>query len=213
MKHVKTLCLAAVASLALLATVGAGAASASELCSTNTSPCSGTKYGAGTSIHGQLASGTTATLTSDLVSVHCTASTVGGEITNGGGAEEDVTGKITQLSFTSCKTGGGTNCTVTTVGIGGTQTPHAVGLASGEGNGVMTVTPEAGDPNPGATVVCGLLINCTFRTPHIELDVTGGEPAHVTAAVEELQWSGGLCPSEAFWDATYQVSPSPLFLV
>lgn len=41
MKQVKMLGLAAVAALGLMAIVGAGSASATELCSSNTNPCGG----------------------------------------------------------------------------------------------------------------------------------------------------------------------------
>ena len=42
MKHLKMLGLALLAAAALTALLGAGTASATELCSTNTSPCTGT---------------------------------------------------------------------------------------------------------------------------------------------------------------------------
>jgi hypothetical protein len=220
MKYLKMLGLAAVAATALMA-FGASSASATELCKENvTTPTTcpaASKYGVGTQIHAVLKAGTTATLTSSLVDVHCTGSTVQGEVTGAGGHNVHVKGKIKQLSFTGCKTTDGTNCTVTTVGVNGTtQTPDATvsHSTSEHGNGTMTITPEAGDPNPGATVVCGFFINCTFTRSHIALGVTGGNPATVTATEEELLRSGGFCPEEAFWDASYEITnPKPLFVI
>jgi hypothetical protein len=172
-------------------------------------------YGPGTEIHAVLKSGTTATLTSALVNVHCTSSTVQGSTSNTGTTGSPVEGTITALSFSGCKTTSGTACTVTTIGINTTtEMPIAQVTATGGGNGLMTVTPDTGDENPGAHVTCGFFINCTFQVSDIELDIDGGNPALSTAIAEPLEREGGICPEEAFWDATYEVTtPKPLFVV
>jgi hypothetical protein len=215
-RYVKVLMLAAVAATAIMA-FGASSASATALCTVN----AGTHCPAesmepsGTDIHTVLAPGTSATLTSSLVDVHCTTSTVTGETENTGGTEELLLGEITALSFSGCKTTGGTNCTVTVVGVSSTITPTAtVEATDHEGNGIMEIDPEEGKTAPGAKVVCGLFINCTFESPEgFLLDMEGGAPAHVTASEEELDRSGGICPATASWDATYEVtSPTPAYL-
>jgi hypothetical protein len=203
MKHIKMMGLAIVAALALMAIAGAASASASAvLCSTNTNPCTGTKYGSGTKISAQLKSGTHATLTTSVTNVTCTKSTVGG-VTN----TAEGHGEITGFTFSGCTaTSNGSACTVKTLNLNYTATANP---------GSLTITPGPKGGNPGATVECpNAFINCTFTTSSITLSVTGGNPAIITASNEPLQREGGLCPSEAKWDATYEVtSPKPLFLV
>lgn len=208
MKYIKVLGLSAFAAMALMAVVGAGTASATELCSTTTTPCSGTKYSSGTHIEASVVG--KATLTNSITNVTCEASTVEGETTSSGGSGATVvTGTISELTFENCETAGGTSCTVATQGF---PAMADVQYLSGD-NGSMTVTPE-GHGEPGAHVTCGFFINCTFTTSSITLDVLGGSPAHVTASEEVLNRSGGFCPSTAKWDATYEVtSPNPLFVV
>jgi hypothetical protein len=204
MKYVKMLGLAAMAAMALMAVGGAGTASAAELCTENKAPCpTEKKHGAGTTIEASVVG--TATLTTNTTNVHCSVSDVHGTTTTAGGSGKAVLGEIESLSFEQCETSGGTECEVTTQGF-----PASASLvATGGGNGTMTVTGE-----PGAHVQCGFFINCTFTTKSIALDVTGGNPAHVTASEEELLRSGGFCPTVSKWDATYKVNaPKPLFVV
>ena len=205
MKYLKMLGLAAVAAMALMA-FGAGTASATKLCSTNTNPCTGTVYGKGTAIKTQLQAGTIANLTTSTGNVTCTTSSIEGKTTSGGGGTGvPVEGEITSLKFSSCTLDvfGSPSCTVTATGI-----PTKVEAnATSNGNGTLSTG------SAGATVNCAGWINCTFTAPGILLTVTGGNPAHVTATQEVLAGSGVLCPSEARWDATYEVTaPKPLFL-
>jgi len=212
MKHLKVLGLAAVAAMALMAIVGAGTASASELCSTNTAPCTGTKYGQDTTISAQLKSGTVAFLTNSISNVACKKSTVLITTTNAGTTGEPVKGQAPSpngLTFSECSTASGTACTVTVQNLAynGTLT------ATTKGNGTLTVQ-SGGSGDPGATVVCGFLINCTFSTASATLSFTGGSPAVAAANGISLSRSGGFCPSTSTWDAEYEVtSPKPLFIV
>jgi len=205
MRHTKMIGLALVAALAVMAMAGAASASAAAtLCSTNTSPCTGTVYGSGTKISSQLKSGTVATLTTSIGNVVCKKSSVGGATTNTTGH-----GEISTLSFTECSLGT-TSCTVKAVNLNYT----AESFASGGGNGTLTISPKAGLGSPGASVECGSFINCTFTSSDLVLDVTGGNPATIIAKEEELTRTGGLCPSSSKWDAEYEVTaPKPLFLV
>jgi hypothetical protein len=206
MKHIKMLGIAVVASLAVMGVAGVASASANAiLCSTNTNPCTGTKYGSGTKISAQLKSGTHATLTTSITNVTCTKSTVAGSTTNAEGH-----GEISTFTFSGCTSSNGTACTVKAVNLNYTATAKA----SGGGNGTLTISPKAGGGKPGASVECGSLINCTFTVSSITLGVTGGNPATIVANNETLERTGGLCPSTATWHATYEVTaPKPLFLV
>jgi hypothetical protein len=211
MKHLKILGLAIVAALAVMALAGAASASASVLCSTNTNPCTGTKYPSGTKISSSLKTGTTATLTTSIGNVVCKKSTVGGVTTNA-----EAHGEISSFTFTECSLGS-TPCEVKAVNLNYT----AQGTATSGGNGILTVSEKLKNPPnpneppipPGASVVCGSFINCTFTSSDIVLDVTGGAPATIIAKEEELARSGGICPSTSKWDAEYTVSaPNPLFI-
>jgi len=205
MKHLKMIGLAVVAALAIMAVAGAAGASAkSILCSTNTHPCTGTKYGAGTKLTSTLKTGTVATLTTSIGNVVCKKSTVSGATTNGEGH-----GEISGLTFTECALGG-TACTVSAVNLNYTATAIA---GATTGNGTLTISPKGAQGAPGASVVCGAFINCTFQSSDLVLDVTGGNPAVIVASSEALTRSGGFCPSTSLWDAEYEVtSPKPLFL-
>jgi hypothetical protein len=202
MKYIKMLGIAALAALAVMAVVGTGTAAA------NTKVCknaAGTEcYAAGTKIS---ATSTHAVLTTNLTNVTCTSSTVGGLLTNTSGH-----GEITSFTFSGCiATSNGSACTVKTLNL-----PYTATATSEGGKDVLTVSPKAGGGNPGAQVSCpGAFIECTFTTPHIVLDVSDStQPAQIHAVKEPLNRSGGFCPSESFWDATYNVTqPNPLYIV
>jgi len=209
MKQFKMLGLAAVAALGLMAMVGAGTASATELCSTNTSPCTGTMYPAGTVVSAQLKAGTVANLTNPISNVICQKSTTTGKTTTTGEKGVAVTGTIETLTFTECKTASGVACTVKAVNLSYTASITATGL----GNGTLTVTKDSSG-DPGATVECASLINCTFSTASASLGVTGGNPAIAKANGIALTPKGLTCPLESHWDAEYEVTaPKPLFIV
>jgi|SRR5215203_142017 len=210
MKYIKMLGIAVLASLAVMAVAGVGTAAAgTKVC--KDAACT-SEYPAGTKISSSLVTGTHATLTTNLTNVTCKKSTVSGVLTgpNNGvvPAIPSGHGEITGFTFSECTaTSNGSACTVSTINLNYTATAVA-----GPG---LTVTPKTVGANPGATVVCpNALINCTFTTKHILLDVTNGGPATVHAVKEPLERSGGFCPSESFWDATYTVTtPNPLHIV
>jgi hypothetical protein len=211
---IKMFGLAAIAAVAAMAFIGASSASATVLCTQNIEPCEGgheteEMYGETDTIKGKALN---PRLTSDLSNVKCANSETTAEVETTGGAEESVTGTVTALNFNECKTEQlvPVNCTVTVNNI-----PYHTELhAEGGGNGMLTVTGVTEDPaeNPGATVVCAGVINCTFSKPLFELPVTGGNPASITASKVSLSRTGGTCGNEAFWDATY-VSTTPAWVV
>jgi len=103
MKYLKMLYLAAVAAVALMAFVGAGTASATVLCQTNTNPCS-SKWTAGTLLKFTLKNGTSALWrdTEGFTLKTCTNANLSGEITNAGSATETVKIRVKEHSWTSC---------------------------------------------------------------------------------------------------------------
>jgi hypothetical protein len=212
MKYLKMLGLAAIAALALTA-FGAGSASATNLCSTNTNPCTGTLYGAGTNLSAKLKTGTTAVLTNSLDTVTCTESSISGSISSNTSSGKNTTGTISSVTFTGCTDQNGSNCTVEVK-----NTPwHAEATtetSKSNGNGKLDVKSH-GTGHPEAKVVCGGFLSCTFGTELATLGITGGNPAAVKAAGINLSLiSGFFCPSSATWDAEYEVTaPKPLYVI
>ena len=208
MRTFKLLGLAGIAAIAAMAFLGAGTASATKLCKTaaEAGACA-SSYASGTKIS---ASSTEALLKTNLGTVICKKSAVSGKTTTaGGGAGVPVAGTVETLTFSECKLGS-TSCTATAVHLTYTA---SVAWTSGN-NGTFTVGKGTGGA-PGAHVVCGSLIDCTFTGEGIQLDVDGGAPALVLAKEEVLaKESGGFfCPSTSTWTATYSVStPTPLFI-
>ena len=83
MRNIKILGLGLLAAMAAMAIMGAGTASATKLCSVNTSPCpAGNTYGKGTSIKTQLVAGTKSVMTSGFVTITCTESSMNGKTTS-----------------------------------------------------------------------------------------------------------------------------------
>jgi hypothetical protein len=220
MKHLKIVGIAAVAAMAFMAVIGAGTASAANttLCKVEESPCKAENhYAIGTAIS---STSSNATLTSNLGSVVCTKSSVGGKTTTTGSSKTDVEGKIESLSFTGCELttpffGTKHACTVTSI-----NTPYkAVITNNGGTKGTLTVS-SGGTGDPGAKVDCGQsVLRCQFTAKSLVLDAlstTATMAAMITAEAEPLErtvYEGGICPSESKWDATYEVTaPKPLYI-
>lgn len=210
MKYLKILGLAAFAAMAAMAFI-ASSASATALCSMNEAKCAA-PLGTGTAIEAHLTA-KPALLKTELGTVECSKSETKGKTTSGAGAT--VTGVIEVLKWEECKTTAGTSCTVGSA----LNLPYSGSIvATGGGNGELTVIKGTGGGNPGATVTCLGVIECTFRTPSAVLNVTGGAPA--IAKAEEIVLSehsiGAKCPalkSEAKWTAEYEVlKPNPLWI-
>jgi RHS repeat-associated protein len=199
--------LAALGALAILAATGGPTASATTLCSLNGSPCPGVEYPSGTKVDGALVSGGKSKFVTSLGTIECTTSTVTGETTSAGGEGKAVEGTIGSLAFSGCKLGE-TSCTATVVNL-----PHsASATATEKGNGTLAMKDSEG---VGATVKCGLVIDCTLSTEEAKLKLTGGNPAIASAEAVPLgKLSGAKCPSEAKWSAEYELSqPKPLYVV
>ena len=193
MKWIKNLALAAIAAAALMALIGAGTASATQLCTDSGGIC--TEYSGnitGTS--------TNATLATNLANVECSHSeTTINAFTSTG---TPILGEVTALSFTGCQTEGvvHTACTVTVKNL-----PYSASL---EGK-TLTVSDAVG---AGAKVVCGTVLSCEFLTKSANLAITNGSPTVAVAKEVALSHeTGAICPSTATWSATYSVtSPTGL---
>lgn len=203
MKSMKMLGLLVIGAMAAMAFIGAGTASATKLCSVNTSPCpAGNTYGKGTSIKTQLVSGTKSVMSSGFVTITCTESTMSGKTTNEGGAGA-VTGEISSVTWKNCTSGLG-SCTTSAL-----KTPWSAEITGSGGNGTMSVKGAAGKFTCGGTT-------CEYEASKVSLSVSGGNPAKAKASNVSFTKIGGgfLCSSTASWTSEYEVtSPKPLFIV
>lgn len=202
MKYLKMVGLCLVASAALMA-FGAGTASATKLCSVNTSPCpAGNTYGKGTAIKTQLVSGTKSVMSSGFVTITCSESTMSGKTTSDGGAGA-VLGSISSVTWKSCTSNLG-SCTASAL-----NTPWPAEVTGSGGNGTMTVQ------KPGGKFTCGGT-TCEYEGSKASVSISGGNPARAKASNVSFSKIGGsfLCSSSASWTSEYEVtSPNPLFIV
>lgn len=206
MNHLKQLALSSFALLVLTLALGSATASATEFCSTNTSPCTGTMYGPGTELKGKLTTGKKAVLTNSLDTVSCSEATMAGKMTStGGSGTTPISGEVTSVTWSQCIDSFGNACTATVVGL-----PWKL---TGEKTGETTFNVVVSG-SPGVTVVCGSLLNCTFSQTSLTLSGVNGSPARVTATAVGLNASGGFCPKSGSYDAEYDVTaPNPLYAV
>ncbi len=121
-------------------------------------------------------------------SVVC-SSAISMETTNEGSGSEAVEAKVASLTFFECKLTGST-CTVTAVNL-----PLKGTIAhSTQPNGNLTLG-SGGAGSPGATVLCGAVINCTYTVSSPVLTFEGGNPAQVKATAITLTGTGKACPA------------------
>lgn len=203
MRNIKILGLCLLAALAAMAFVGAGTASATKLCSVNTSPCpAGNTYAKGTAIKAQLVPGGTSTMSSGFVNITCTESTISGKTTSDGGAGA-VTGSISSVTWKNCTSGLGA-CTASAL-----NTPWSAEVTGSGGNGTMTISGAGGKFTCGGTT-------CEYSSSKASVSVSGGNPATIKASNISFSKIGGgfLCSSTASWSGTYEATaPKPLFIV
>ena len=204
MKNMKMLGLGLLAALAALAAIGAATASATVLCSVNSSPCpAGNVYGKGTSIKAQLVAGTNSTMSSGFVTINCSSSSINGKTTSAGGSGVAVTGEITSVTWKNCTSNLG-SCTASAL-----FTPWAAEVTGSGGSGTMTVS------NAGGKFTCGGT-TCEYKASKASVSVSGGNPATIKASGVSFSKVGGgfLCSSTASWSGQYEAtSPKPLFIV
>jgi hypothetical protein len=199
MKYVKMLALAAVAAAALMAFVGAGTASATELTCTNPP---GTKVvcPVGTEIHA--VNEESVVLTTEFLNITCSSSTVGGKITNAGSPTETVKGSVETLTFTTC------NCPVTVLKTG-TLEVHTTKENEPNNNG--TLTSSGAEVTVNCSTIFGT-VHCIYTTNNTDLgDLTGSTTTGSTATIDTTAEipraaTSSLCSSIAIWHAKYSVT-------
>jgi hypothetical protein len=206
MKYIKMLGLAAVAAAALMAFVGASTASATTLCKATETPCATANQI--NAVHNNIVkaslSGTAVledTNNNELVS--CTVGGMEGKITNGGGSAATVSGDITALTWGP--KGAGCSQTVHTVKLGELEIHHIAGTD----NGTVTVK------NTEVTVeIFG--VTCTYGSGavlHLGTLLGGTKPSLTINTVVKRTAGGFLCPEDARWTATYNITqPTPLYV-
>ncbi len=202
MKYVKLLGLAAVAAAALMVLLGAGSASAAVLCSTNTSPCTGTTYPAGTKVKLE-ATGTMKFETlGGIVTGECSESSVSGTTSNAGGATESVKVAIPATGWTW------QNCTRTITTTAGGTLEFGTNPGGPAGNGKLLV-------NGFDFVMNSIFGTCVYGWGATTANlgpVVGGSPATIEINTILPRMSGP-CPAESRWRAAYKVvEPSPLYV-
>ena len=137
MKYFKMFGLAAVAAMALMAFAGAGTASATVLCSTNSVPCgAGQKWPTGTELRFTVKPGGAGlwTETSGELFAKCPEGEIRGKTTNTGSATETVNTSVEASGFTWPSVEG---CIKTVTTEGGTLEIHT---SEGTSNGTVTVS-------------------------------------------------------------------------
>lgn len=185
MKYLKMLGLAAVAAMALMAVVGAGTASADEICTEGGTPCPAGKQ-ISTIVASQVGTGTLET-TGGTTLIDCNAGDIHIAVTSQGAKVDPVLGTVETLKFTEC------SGTVTTIKPGTMK-----GTASGT-NGALT--------SVGAEVTTGILgTTCTYGSgAGTSLGTTSGTSLTVNTVVQRTA-GGFLCPTEARWTASFKIT-------
>ncbi|HEX7245416.1 MAG TPA: DUF6531 domain-containing protein [Solirubrobacterales bacterium] len=192
---------AVLGALCCLLVLAGASASASTLCSSNTSPCAGTEIKSNTELK---ATAGTVTFASSIGTVSCETSTLKGETTTNGGVGEVVKASFSSLTFEGNCHFAKTACTVTTVSL-----PTGPSFSGEGGNGTLSLG-KGGE----LTIKCGVLFNCTYSLA-VEFTLTGGGPAIAAVFEKELsKISGPLCPKTTVWTVQYEfLTPKPLYLV
>lgn len=200
MSSLKLFGLAAITAAAIVGSIGAGTAAASQtqICSTPGNGQGICTTGSESEYNGQITATEVSTvLTSNIANVTChwhfTLEPTGSTGTPG------VPVHIIQWLLTACKTSTGTKCTATTKNLPypGTITASTLTYSDAIGAGVK--------------LECGFLINCEFLTKDAVAEVDHDDTAILKFNEVALTRSGGFCPSTAAFDAEADVtSPAGL---
>lgn len=191
-----------------IAVLPVASASATELCSTEGSPCSGTKYGSGTSFEAPLVSGTGFIIDNSIATIVCTAATLKGKTSSSGGSGSSIRAEITSILVYPCKLGTGSECSAT-------ATLNLAWPASFTGAGSVFSLKIEDSAGVAFYFLCRPYIDCTFSTKLATLEGSTevpGDPRFL--AVQTLSGSGKFCPATAQLTAVWQISkPLPLYIV
>jgi hypothetical protein len=196
--------LAAVAAVAAMAFLGAGTATATNsthLCKKPAQADLKCPTGeAATEVHGIA---TEPLLDSSAVNVKCESSLAKATLGVLGSPQIAL---ITDLTWTNCKTHGGTNCTVTTLLKGLLK---ILKLSSSDAH-VTGVPADANHTGTTVLVECGVFIHCSYEatasTTLLALPLTGSEVAILhakTAVTASTTHDSFFCPKTSEWLALY----------
>ena len=192
MRYLKMLGLASVAAAALTACLGAGAASATVLCSTTTTPCT-SKWPVNTNFDFSLKTGTSSTMTTTggETYITCSAVTTKGKFEKAGSATETVTGSISSLNW-------GPTCSFPMTNIqNGKLELHGI---SGTDNATVT-----GDAEAVFTIQSIFFGSCSWfwgSGAHLGT-LVGGKPATlaINTVLKKHVGSEAVCPDTLRWTA------------
>lgn len=193
MKYVKTLGLAAIAAMALVALVGVGSASATVLCKKTATPCPSDLV-VGETVAASLVPGTSSVTESNLGTLNtCLNPTMHGTVEQTGGAAATTVISIPKsgLVFAEC-----TSLTVALEG-GALEIHHIPGTDHG------TVTAH------GFRVTKTFLgASCVYSPNGHDIGVlTGGHPAILDINARETKVEGPfICPTETRWTASFVIT-------
>jgi hypothetical protein len=210
-RNIKTLALGLTVAAILTALTGASTASATELCSTATTPCSETMYEPGQELHMALKPETGFVIATNFDTWACGESTLGGQPTStGSSGTTAVKVEITEFTLVECEDSFGSRCTLSSEFLPANG-EFIGGSASQTGAFNVKVTSKL-----GAHMECGLLINCNI---FIEATVLPGK--NRSSGTPLVEWknvtmkkTGGFCPETVTANATYEITePDPSFVV
>lgn len=190
MKYLKMLGLAAIAAVAAMAIVGAGTASADEVCTDKpvNNMCPEGKL-ITTIEASQVGTGSLET-TGGTTLVTCAAGDIHISVTNQGTGVDPITGNIEELEFTECSN------TVDTLSTGTLNATHTGEGTSGKLTALGSEVTVAGIF--GASCVYG-------ASGALEIGTTSGTTLTVNAIVPRL--SGGFsCPADTRWTAEFEIT-------
>jgi hypothetical protein len=197
MNHLVKAILAAVAALTVAGIMGTGAASATVLCKTTTTPC-GSPYPAGTLIVPSL-SGSNSLETLEGVTLDtCVSTQIKTKIEKAGSSTSTVYGPNTELIA------GGCTMTTDTLKLGALEIHHITGTDNGTVTGLLAEV----------TVNTSIFGSCVYGAG-TAVDIgtlLGGESPtiKVNGIVKKVS---GICPNEARWTGEYKITePKPLYV-
>lgn len=198
MKHLKMLAMATVAAAAVTAFFGSTVASATVLCSTTSTPCTG-KYGAGTKFVASLEDSAVLETTSSQTQKTCTDGKITGTVSNAGSATETVKIGIDEWTWSNC-----TQSSVTLV-PGELEVHHI----NGTDNGTLTAKNST-----WTTTMLG--VSCSYGLTdwtHIGT-LTGGTAPTIDIDAVVIKHAGSfICPSHHRLTATFKITePTPLYV-
>jgi hypothetical protein len=201
MKHLKSLCLIAVAVAGLMALVGSSMASATVLCKNNlnTSSCS-ERYPVGTEFKTTLVG--TATLTTSFKNVSCEEASGNGKLeTEGSGTSTP--GGIGTGTYSKC------GCEVKVLKTGRIEVHHITGTDNG------TVTFSGTEVTTNCSTIFGN-VHCIYVTNSTDVGaLESGNPASVKINSADIPRAStnALCDETANLDATFEITaPKPLYV-